>query len=167
MMTAAGAAGLGGQAAHRAGTFVAERLRVLHGRPSARLRQDFERAFEKVDVLLTPVTPTTAFPLGRGCAADEMRSRHCTVAVNLAGCRRVHALRREADGLPIGLQLSAAFGGAQVLQAAYTYERLAWRKAPAGLGGRARRLTSMATETMVKPVTEYEVVIGLEIHAGC
>ena len=52
----------------------------------------------------------------------------CTVPVNLAG---LPALSMPCgvgeDGLPIGLQIiGPAFGDAKVLQAAYTYEQLAW-----------------------------------------
>src|SRR5690606_9856715 len=39
------------------------------------------------------------------------------------------------------------------------------RRAPGGPGGPARRSTSMSVEAAVKPTTEYEVIIGLEIHA--
>lgn len=122
------------------GTFVRgkERLPEYYMRAArvrTLLRRDFEQAFEKVDVLLTPVTPTTAFPLGRRVRSqmEAYAADICTVAVNLAG---LPALSMPcgvgADGLPIGLQfIGPAFGDAQVLQAAYTYEQLAW---PEGAG---------------------------------
>src|SRR5690606_3147789 len=122
------------------GTFVRgkERLPEYYMRAArvrTLLRRDFEQAFEKVDVLLTPVTPTTAFPLGRRVRSQmEAYSADIrTVAASLAG---LPALSMPcgvgADGLPIGLQfIGPAFGDAQVLQAAYTYEQLAW---PEGAG---------------------------------
>lgn len=99
------------------------------------LRRDYEKAFEQVDVLLTPTSPTTAFELGLE-VRDQMESYAadiCTVSVNLAG---LPALSMPCgvgeDGLPIGLQIiGPAFGDAKVLQAAYTYEQLAW---PTGAG---------------------------------
>ncbi|MFS8582438.1 MAG: Asp-tRNA(Asn)/Glu-tRNA(Gln) amidotransferase subunit GatA, partial [Limnochordales bacterium] len=74
------------------GTFVRgkERLPEYYMRAArvrTLLRRDFEQAFEKVDVLLTPVTPTTAFPLGRRVRSqmEAYAADICTVAVNLAG----------------------------------------------------------------------------------
>lgn len=99
------------------------------------VRQQFANVFGEVDVLMTPASPTTAFELGRK-VRDQMEAYAadvCTVPVNLAG---LPALSMPcgvgADGLPIGLQIiGPAFGDAKVLQAAYTYEQLAW---PTGAG---------------------------------
>ncbi|MDC9700622.1 MAG: Asp-tRNA(Asn)/Glu-tRNA(Gln) amidotransferase subunit GatA [Alphaproteobacteria bacterium] len=72
------------------------------------IHQDFERAFEKVDVLLTPVTPSAAFPLGTS-TLDPVRMYHndiFTVAVNIAGLpAMVVPSGVNADGLPLGLQV--------------------------------------------------------------
>src|SRR5690606_28845641 len=134
------------------GTFVRgkERLPEYYMRAArvrTLLRREFEQAFEKVDVLLTPVTPTTAFPLGRRVRSqmEAYAADICTVAVNLAG---LPALSMPcgvgADGLPIGLQfIGPAFGDAQVLQAAYTYEQLAWPEG-AGRAWRAGRGVGVA-----------------------
>lgn len=99
------------------------------------LRRDFEAAFEQVDVLLTPSTPTTAFALGRKVRSqiEAYAADICTVPINLAG---LPALSMPCgvgdDGLPIGMQLiGPAFGDDTVLRAAYTYEQLAW---PTGAG---------------------------------
>src|SRR5690606_35834048 len=99
------------------------------------LRRDFDDAFARVDVLLTPAAPTTAFPLNRRVTnqMEAYAADICTVAVNLAG---LPALAMPCgvgeDGMPIGLQIiGPAFGDAAVLQAAYTYEQLAW---PEGAG---------------------------------
>ncbi|MGK5531693.1 Asp-tRNA(Asn)/Glu-tRNA(Gln) amidotransferase subunit GatA [Streptomyces sp. URMC 129] len=73
--------------------------------------RDFARAFEQVDVVLAPTTPTTAFPIGER-ADDPMamyRADLCTIPVNLAGIAAMSlpcGLAPE-DGLPVGLQIIA------------------------------------------------------------
>lgn len=74
-----------------------------------KLIKEFEAAFEKVDFLLGPVAPTTAFKLGENSKdplsmylADIM-----TVAVNLVGIPAISIPAGEANGLPVGLQLMA------------------------------------------------------------
>jgi aspartyl-tRNA(Asn)/glutamyl-tRNA(Gln) amidotransferase subunit A len=93
----------------------AQRVRTL-------IRRDFERAFEDVDVLLTPAAPSTAFRLGER-SDDPLRmylSDVYTVTANLAGIPGlvVPAPEPHPNGLPIGLQLLApAFGEATLLRA--------------------------------------------------
>lgn len=101
----------------------------------ALLRSEFARAFEQVDVLLTPATPTTALPMGER-PTDPVRESIadvCTVPVNLAGLPGLSMpCGVDEAGMPIALQFIGPFGGdAAVLQAAYTYEQLAW---PEGAG---------------------------------
>ncbi|WP_062205724.1 Asp-tRNA(Asn)/Glu-tRNA(Gln) amidotransferase subunit GatA [Streptomyces sp. NBRC 109706] len=73
--------------------------------------RDFERAFADVHVLVSPTTPTTAFPIGER-ADDPMamyRADLCTIPVNLAGNAAMSlpcGLAPE-DGLPVGLQIIA------------------------------------------------------------
>ncbi|WP_059011823.1 Asp-tRNA(Asn)/Glu-tRNA(Gln) amidotransferase subunit GatA [Streptomyces specialis] len=73
--------------------------------------RDFARAFEQVDVVVAPTTPTTAFPIGER-ADDPMamyRADLCTIPVNLAGNAAMSlpcGLAPE-DGLPVGLQIIA------------------------------------------------------------
>ncbi|WSA44060.1 Asp-tRNA(Asn)/Glu-tRNA(Gln) amidotransferase subunit GatA [Streptomyces sp. NBC_01803] len=73
--------------------------------------RDFARAFERVDVVVAPTTPTTAFPIGER-ADDPMamyRADLCTIPVNLAGNAAMSlpcGLAPE-DGLPVGLQIIA------------------------------------------------------------
>ncbi|KAB8165861.1 Asp-tRNA(Asn)/Glu-tRNA(Gln) amidotransferase subunit GatA [Streptomyces sp. 3MP-14] len=82
----------------------AQKVRTLVAR-------DFERAFADVHVLVSPTTPTTAFPIGER-ADDPMamyRADLCTIPVNLAGNAAMSlpcGLAPE-DGLPVGLQIIA------------------------------------------------------------
>jgi aspartyl-tRNA(Asn)/glutamyl-tRNA(Gln) amidotransferase subunit A len=96
------------------------------------LKRDFDQAFEQVDVIATPVSPTTAFKVGE--KADDPLSMYLadifTLSVNLAGnCGLSVPCGFDAAGLPIGLQLiGPAFGEATILVAAYAYEQAtAWR----------------------------------------
>ncbi|WP_019544823.1 Asp-tRNA(Asn)/Glu-tRNA(Gln) amidotransferase subunit GatA [Streptomyces sulphureus] len=75
------------------------------------ITRDFERAFAQVDVIVSPTTPTTAFPLGE--RADDPMAMYladvCTLPVNLAGNAAMSlpcGLAPE-DGLPVGLQIIA------------------------------------------------------------
>jgi aspartyl-tRNA(Asn)/glutamyl-tRNA(Gln) amidotransferase subunit A len=73
--------------------------------------RDFAAAFERVDVLISPTTPTTAFRLGER-VADPLAmylSDLCTIPANLAGnaALSVPAGLSDDDGLPVGLQVMA------------------------------------------------------------
>ncbi|GAA3684553.1 Asp-tRNA(Asn)/Glu-tRNA(Gln) amidotransferase subunit GatA [Streptomyces iranensis] len=75
------------------------------------IKRDFEKAFEQVDVLISPTTPTTAFPIGE--RADDPMAMYladlCTIPTNLAGNAAMSlpcGLAPE-DGLPVGLQIIA------------------------------------------------------------
>jgi aspartyl-tRNA(Asn)/glutamyl-tRNA(Gln) amidotransferase subunit A len=91
------------------------------------IRQDFDRAFERFDVLATPTSPTTAFKLGEK-TQDPLAmylSDVCTLPVNMAGLPGISVpCGFDAAGLPVGLQLiGRAFDEATLLRAAYTYEQ--------------------------------------------
>ena len=97
----------------------AQRVRTL-------LRQDFDRAYQRCDVLISPTSPTSAFPIGSR-TADPMTmymSDVMTVASNLAGHPAVNVpVGLDPDGLPIGFQIMApAMGEAVMLQAAEAVE---------------------------------------------
>jgi aspartyl-tRNA(Asn)/glutamyl-tRNA(Gln) amidotransferase subunit A len=85
------------------------------------LIRDFEKAFEKYDVLIGPTAPMTAFPLGQK-AHDPLAmylADICTVAPSLVGVPAISIpCGLSADGLPIGLQLIAAQGDEHRLFAA-------------------------------------------------
>ncbi|MGW7517667.1 Asp-tRNA(Asn)/Glu-tRNA(Gln) amidotransferase subunit GatA [Streptomyces sp. NPDC054796] len=75
------------------------------------ITRDFERAFEQVDVVVSPTTPTTAFPIGE--RADDPMAMYladlCTIPSNLAGnaAMSVPCGLAPEDGLPVGLQIIA------------------------------------------------------------
>jgi aspartyl-tRNA(Asn)/glutamyl-tRNA(Gln) amidotransferase subunit A len=73
--------------------------------------RDFQAAFEQVDVLVSPVTPTTAFPIGE--RADDPMAMYladlCTIPSDLAGNAAISVpcgLAPE-NGLPVGLHVMA------------------------------------------------------------
>jgi aspartyl-tRNA(Asn)/glutamyl-tRNA(Gln) amidotransferase subunit A len=73
--------------------------------------RDFEAAFDRVDVLISPTTPTTAFPLGE--RVDDPMAMYladlCTIPSDLAGnaALSVPCGLSPDDGLPVGLQVMA------------------------------------------------------------
>ncbi len=87
--------------------------------------EDFERAFDQVDLLISPTSPTTAFRLGEktGDPLTMYKSDICTIPVNLAGLPGISIPAGLADGLPVGLQLiGPAFSENMLLQAAHSAE---------------------------------------------
>ncbi len=71
------------------------------------IRQDFQKAFEQVDALITPVAPTTAFRIGEKITnpLDMYLSDVHVVAVNLAGIPALSVPCGFSNGLPIGMQI--------------------------------------------------------------
>jgi aspartyl-tRNA(Asn)/glutamyl-tRNA(Gln) amidotransferase subunit A len=91
------------------------------------IKQDFEKAFESVDVLVCPTAPSTAFKAGEK-TADPLSmylSDLMTIPVNLAGLPGLSLpCGFDAQGLPIGLQIIGnVLREDQVIQAAYAYEQ--------------------------------------------
>jgi len=90
------------------------------------IRQDFDRAFADVDLLLTPTAPTTAFRAGEH--ADDPLALYLadllTIPANLAGLPAISVpCGFDSQGLPIGLQLMApVLGEERLLQVAHRYE---------------------------------------------
>ncbi len=91
----------------------------------ALIARDFEHAFGAVDVLLTPTTPTVAFPLGSVTDPYEMYLNDIfTVTANLAGVPAMSLPVGRVDGLPVGAQLMAPhFGETMMFRTAYALER--------------------------------------------
>ena len=75
------------------------------------IKQDYEKAFTKADVLVSPTTPTTAFKLGD--KVDDPVAMYlndiATIPVNLAGLGSMSlpAGLADEDGLPVGFQITA------------------------------------------------------------
>ncbi len=71
------------------------------------IADDFRKAFEQVDVIMGPTTPTTAFPLG--AKTDDPVAMYLndiyTIATNLAGLPGLSVPVAPVDGLPVGLQM--------------------------------------------------------------
>lgn len=91
------------------------------------VKQDYDRAFEQFDVLITPTAPSPAFKIGEK-SADPIElylQDICTIPINLAGIPAISipcGFTRE--GLPIGLQIiGKAFSEETLLKVAYTFEQ--------------------------------------------
>jgi len=98
----------------------AEQVRTL-------IQRDYAAAFDMVDVVAMPTSPTPAFALGER-ASDPLQMYLAdifTVSANLAGLPAISVpCGFTSSGLPIGLQLTGrAFGEAMLLRAADAYER--------------------------------------------
>ncbi|RJQ53699.1 MAG: Asp-tRNA(Asn)/Glu-tRNA(Gln) amidotransferase subunit GatA [Actinobacteria bacterium] len=88
--------------------------------------QDFEKAFEQFDVLISPTSPTTAFGIGEktGDPLQMYLSDICTIPVNLAGIPAISIPCGIAMGLPIGLQIIGRhFDEQRVLNVAAAFEK--------------------------------------------
>ncbi|MFQ5874728.1 MAG: amidase family protein, partial [Dehalococcoidia bacterium] len=92
-----------------------------------RFREDFERAFERVDILIAPTSPTPAFKIGE--KVDDPLQMYLsdifTISVNLGGIPAISLpCGVTPKGLPVGFQLiGRPFDEATLLRAAYTYEQ--------------------------------------------
>lgn len=91
------------------------------------IRQDFAKAFEKVDVILTPTSPTTAFKLG--AHEDNPLAVYLadlyTCQGNIGGLAGISIpCGQDAEGLPVGLQLyGPILQEEKILNAAYQFEK--------------------------------------------
>ena len=91
------------------------------------MQSDFDAAFGRFDILLTPTAPNTAFKLGEK-VSDPLQmylEDICTVPVNIAGLPALSLpCGRDKNGLPIGAQLIGRhFDEAGLLRTAYAFEQ--------------------------------------------
>jgi len=89
------------------------------------IKQDFDRAFSDVDVLITPTMPYPAFKLGE--KIDDPLSLYLadvdTVPINLAGVPSISIPCGFSHGLPIGMQvIGKHYDEATIIRTAYTFE---------------------------------------------
>ena len=138
----------------------------------ARIRADFEGAFERVDAILTPTTPTPAFPIGE--KAEDPLAMYLndiyTVSANLAGIPAISIPwgRTPASGdrsaLPIGSsswgRISPS-GGCSRSRGSLSEARRPITPAPKR---RRRAGPPVAERASAALETSYEPVIGLEVH---
>ncbi len=115
------------------GYFDAYYMKAL--RTKALIKQAFDKAFEKYDVILGPVAPTTALKLGESLS-DPIKmylGDIYTVSVNLAGLPGISLpCGYDSKGLPIGLQLLGKhFDEKSIIRAAYAFEQTTEYKRPA------------------------------------
>ncbi|HEX4151372.1 MAG TPA: Asp-tRNA(Asn)/Glu-tRNA(Gln) amidotransferase subunit GatA [Steroidobacteraceae bacterium] len=101
------------------------------------ITDDFRRAFEKVDLVVGPTTPTPAFAIG--AKVDDPVTMYLndiyTIGANLAGLPGISAPCGFIDGLPVGMQLIGPhFSEEKLLSAAHQYQRATdWHlKTPGG-----------------------------------
>ena len=93
------------------------------------IRNDFIEAFKKCDMILTPTSPTPAFPIGDKSMQDNPINMYLndvfTVSVNLAGLPGMSIpMGLSEHGLPLGLQLiGQAFDESRIFQVASTLEQ--------------------------------------------
>ena len=87
---------------------------------------DFARAFDEVDLVASPTSPTVAFPLGERTADPYSMylADVCTIPVSLAGLPAISIPCGLSEGLPVGLQLAGpAFSENRLFDAAHALEQ--------------------------------------------
>lgn len=95
-------------------------------RTKALIKREFDRVFEKYDLILGPAAPTTAPELGK--SLDDPMKMYLgdiyTISVNLAGLPGMSVpVGKDSKGLPVGMQLIGnVFDEKTLIRAAYTYE---------------------------------------------
>jgi aspartyl-tRNA(Asn)/glutamyl-tRNA(Gln) amidotransferase subunit A len=90
------------------------------------VRRDFEKAFEQVDCMVTPVSPTLPFRLGE--KLDDPLQMYLvdifTVSLNLSGLPGMSIPCGSVNGLPVGMQIiGRPFDEQTVLQVGHAYQQ--------------------------------------------
>ena len=103
-------------------------------RTKALIKQAFDKAFAKYDMIVAPAAPTTAPELGKSLS-DPMKmylSDIYTISVNLAGLPGISIpVGKDSKGLPVGMQIIGdCFQEKKNIQAAYTFEQTRTYEAP-------------------------------------
>ncbi len=101
------------------------------------ISEDFKKALAEVDVIMGPVTPSTAFGIGEkiGNPIEMYLSDIYTIAINLAGVPAMSIPAGFAQGLPVGLQIIGNyFAEERLLNIAHQYQQVTdWHlRAPTG-----------------------------------
>jgi len=90
------------------------------------IKKDFDKAFGKVDLIVTPTSPTVAFKIGEK-AEDPLKMYLAdifTVPVNIAGVPAISIPCGFSDGLPVGLQIiGKPLDEPNILKVSYAYEQ--------------------------------------------
>lgn len=103
------------------------------------IKNDFEKAFEKCDVIIGPTSPTVAFKIGE--RANDPLAMYLadiyTVSVNIAGLPGISIPCGLSDGLPVGLQIIGRhFDEGKILNVAYAFEQAnKFNAKPQAIGG--------------------------------
>ncbi len=92
------------------------------------IKQDFDKAFESVDAIVAPTSPTVAFELGS--RTDDPYAMYLadvfTIPANMAGIPGISLPCGFSDGLPVGMQLlGKSFDETNLLSIAHAYEQAA------------------------------------------
>jgi aspartyl-tRNA(Asn)/glutamyl-tRNA(Gln) amidotransferase subunit A len=90
------------------------------------IARDFDQAWERFDLIVTPTAPGVAFELG--AKTDDPLAMYlndaCTVPMSLAGIPAISIPNGLSDGLPVGFQIAGpAFSENRILDAAYALEQ--------------------------------------------
>ncbi|PJB49624.1 MAG: Asp-tRNA(Asn)/Glu-tRNA(Gln) amidotransferase GatCAB subunit A, partial [Chloroflexi bacterium CG_4_9_14_3_um_filter_45_9] len=95
------------------------------------IKQEFERAFQKYDALVTPTSPTVAFKLGEKLQnpIQMYLSDVCTLPINIAGIPAISVPAGFAQELPVGMQIiGKPFDEATILRIAFAYEQASGKR---------------------------------------
>ena len=91
------------------------------------VKNEFNKAFEKYDVILTPTSPTVAFTINSKCnnPLEMYLADICTVSINIAGLPAISIpCGVDSNQMPVGMQLiGKPFAEETILQTAYTFEQ--------------------------------------------